>query len=111
MNLIEKVIVDFYVGNNGNFDLLIQIVLAELLNENISINCYIVLSRLDELAISGNQQLTIFPEELSGVPKKFAIAKRNEYLLKKASLVISYVNNTFSNSHKWMPDKNRTNLV
>ena len=101
-NLIENGIVDFYVGNNGNFDFLVQAVLLELLNENKSINCRIVLSYLGESALCGNQELTIFPEELDGVIRKFAIPKRNEYLIKKSTVVVCYVENSFSNSYKWV---------
>ena len=99
IELINNGIKDFYVGNNGSFDFLVQTALAEISKTNSAINCRIVLSCINEVAISGNQELTVFPEELSSVPKRFAISKRNEYLLKKSSVIICYVNNTFSNSY------------
>ena len=61
----------------------------------------IVLSYIDEVALIGNQAFTIYPEELANVPKRFAISKRNDYLLKKSNIVICYVNNTYSNSYKF----------
>ena len=102
LKLIKNGISEFYVGNNGSFDFLTQSVLIELLNEGNKINCFIVLSRLNELALCGQQDFTVFPEEIEGVMKKFAISKRNEYLIKKSNMVICYVNNTFSNCHKWI---------
>ena len=110
-DLIENEIVDFYVGNNGNFDLLAQAVLVELLKENKDINCYIVLSYLGESALCGFQELTIFPEELANVPKRFAISKRNEYLLKKSTVVVCYVESSFTNSYKWVERARKKGLA
>lgn len=111
IELINNGIKDFYVGNNGSFDFLVQTALAEISKTNSAINCRIVLSCINEVAISGNQELTVFPEELSSVPKRFAISKRNEYLLKKSSVIICYVNNTFSNSYKYMEKARRKGLT
>mgnify|MGYP003304176659 CR=1 FL=1 len=99
------------MGNNGNFDLLAQAVLLELLKENKGISCRIVLSYLGERALCGHQELTVFPEELAGVMKKFAIVKRNEYLLKKASVVIAYSKHSFSNSYKWIENARKRGLT
>ena len=111
IELINNGIKDFYVGNNGSFDFLVQTALAEISKTNSAINCRIVLSCINEVAISGNQELTVFPEELSSVPKRFAISKRNEYLLKKSSVIICCVNNTFSNSYKYMEKARRKGLT
>lgn len=62
----------------------------------------IVLSRPDEKALSGDQSHTIFPEELDGAPPKFAVSKRNEWMLKRSLTVIAYVKSYFSNSQKWI---------
>lgn len=100
VNLIFKGVYEFCVGNNGNFDHMVQSVLFELRSE-YNIKFDIVLSYLDEVALIGNQAFTIYPEELANVPKRFAISKRNDYLLKKSNIVICYVNNTYSNSYKF----------
>ncbi len=100
VNLIFKGVYEFCVGNNGNFDHMVQSVLFELRSE-YNIKFDIVLSYIDEVALIGNQAFTIYPEELANVPKRFAISKRNDYLLKKSNIVICYVNNTYSNSYKF----------
>ena len=110
IQLIENGIKDFYVGNNGRFDFMVQDILANLIKNNGDINVRIVLSYIDEKAISGHQELTIFPEELESVPKKFAISKRNEYLIKKSAIVLCYVENSFSNSHKWVEKARKKGL-
>ena len=88
---IDKGATAFYVGNNGNFDLLCQQVLSEILEIRDDFNYYIVASHIYEKALFGKQEQVIFPEELEGVIKRFAICKRNEYMLKRASFVISYI--------------------
>ena len=95
----------FYVGNNGNFDLLVQEVLEEL-----GVEYQIVLSRINEEAISGNQENTFFPEGLEFALPKFAISKRNEWLLKNSSIVISYCKNSYSNVYKWLEKARKIGL-
>lgn len=99
-NLINNGVTSFYVGNNGNYDLFVQNILSNIKSENNEIDFKIVLSYLGEKAISNNQEVTIFPEGLEKVPKRYAIAKRNDWLLANANIVVIYSTNTFSNSYK-----------
>ena len=91
----------FFVGNNGNFDFLAQRVLAEIIKIRTDITYYIVLSSIDECALNGDQNRTIFPEDLANTPPKFSICKRNDWLIKRSALAITYVNYSFSNCQKW----------
>ena len=111
LELISKGAKHFLVGNNGNFDYLVQLILADLLKKGFDISVSIVLSYIYEVSISGHQELTAFPEELSNAPKRFAISKRNEYLLKKSSIIVCYVNNRFSNSFKWLEKARKKGLI
>ena len=96
----EKGISNFWVGNNGNFDYLAQCVLEELSNEGYDLNFNIVLSRIDERALSGNQNATVFPEGLENSLPRYSISKRNNWLIKNSSFLIAYVKHGFSNSGK-----------
>ena len=98
--LAKKGIKNFLVGNNGNFDDLTQCVLEELSNEGYNLNFNIVLSRVDEGALSRNQNATVFPEGLENIPPRFSISKRNNWLIKNSSFLIAYVKHGFSNSGK-----------
>lgn len=109
LKLISCRVREFYVGNNGNFDLIVQNVLFELLQSKFDIKVSIVLSSIAEKAISGYQELTVFPEELSSVFKKFAINKRNEYMIKKATHVIAYVSDVATCSAKWLSIAKKAN--
>ena len=41
---------------------------------------------------------SIYPDELTETPLRFAIRKRNSYMIDKADYVICYMNNPFSNT-------------
>lgn len=100
----------FYVGNNGRFDHLVQIVLEELIKTYPEIEYYIVLSYLNECALSGNQYATIYPEGLEKSPPKYAISKRNLWMIGNSTYVIAYVIRRFSNSYRWIEKAKKRGL-
>ena len=100
----------FYVGNNGGFDALVQTALLELSLEKNNIKYFIVTSFLGEFAMSGEQERTIFPEGQELTFPRFAISKRNEWLLNNSSHVIAYVKNSCSNSYKFVERAKRKGL-
>lgn len=108
--LISEGIKDFFVGNNGNFDYLVQTILASRLKGGADINVQIVLSFIDEKALSQEQWLTVFPEELVFAPKRLRILKRNAYMLKKASVLVSYVKTKTSNAYKLLSKASESGL-
>ena len=93
--LIEKDGADmFYVGNEGSFDWIVYDTLRELKTEYPFIKYKVVLAYLqrrkkDIKAFSPSE--TIFPEELTKTPLRFAIAKRNCIMLGYADTVVTYV--------------------
>jgi len=98
----EERINKFYIGNNGDFDYLGQCVLREVACARAGVNFYIVLSFMGETALSGEQGATVFPEGLETAPPKFAIYKRNEWLIKNAACAIVYVESEISNCYRLM---------
>ena len=101
LNLLKSGRVErFFVGNNGNFDLYVQNILQELKENGVGVHFDIVLSSIGEKAVSDNQNETIFPEELANAIPRFAISKRNDWLIKNSSILIAYVKYSFSNSGK-----------
>ena len=73
----------FYVGTHGRFDELVYSVLCDL-EIKYDIKFFVVLAYLNT---SGNKiydtEKTMFPEELCNTIKRYAIIKRNEYMIKK----------------------------
>ena len=99
ISLIKNSYDTFYVGNHGDFDLLVLSVLKEIKIEYPYINFYVVLAYLPKNNAWENYS-TIYPEGLENVPFKFAIIKRNIWMLEKSSAVITHTPNTTGNSAK-----------
>ena len=91
----------FYVGNNGNFDYYVQGALKEIAQTQKDICYHIVLSHINEKAINACQDITIFPEGLEKTLPRFAISKRNEWLIKNADIVVAYVKYKVSHCYNW----------
>ena len=100
---IEKLITEygvnvFYVGNNGQFDDLVAEVLRKLKSRNPQISYSIVLAYLPEREKEHNQPSyteTIYPEGLEDTPPRFAISKRNKWMVQQSEYVIAYVEHSF----------------
>lgn len=88
----------FYVGNNGQFDHLVAAVLRELKSRDPQILFSIVLAYLPERETKYNQLSeteTIYPEGLEYTPPRFAISKRNQWMVQQSDYVIAYVEHPF----------------
>lgn len=102
-NLIEKEnIKHFLVGNEGDFDHLVQEVLKELSAKDATIRYSVVLAYLPKKTTSLSMEQTIYPEGLETIPQRFAISKRNAWMLEKADIIIVYVTTSFGNSFQLM---------
>ncbi len=83
----------FYVGNQGGFDYLVKTVLKELSN-NYSIDYFVVLAYLPrEQDLLSSNELTLYPEGLETVPRRFAISYRNKWMIQHSDYVVTYVTN------------------
>lgn len=94
INLIENKNVDtFYVGNHGHFDFYAETVLKELSEIYPHIKYSVVLAYLPR----GKQgeyydfSNTIYPEGIEKAPLKYAIIKRNKWMIDNSDFVITYV--------------------
>lgn len=92
--ILEKTVNTFYVGNNGNFDRLVLEELKKLSRQYPGITYFLVLAYMP-LKHSEEPEHSILPEGIETVPKRFAIIKRNMWMLEKADFVIAYV------EHSW----------
>ena len=93
-NLIETQSVKiFYLGNNGNFDTLTRKILKNLATQYPPVKYYVVLAyppyKKHNTYLDYSD--TIYPQELVNVLPKYAIIKRNEWLINHSDYVISYV--------------------
>ena len=96
IDLIENKNVNvFYVGNNGNFDTMVRRQLEDL-SQTYPIIYSVVLAYLPtEKNRYDNLTNTIYPEGLETVPKRFAISRRNKWMIQQSDIVVTYVAHNF----------------
>jgi uncharacterized phage-like protein YoqJ len=92
----------FYCGGYGQFDGLCAATIKELKEKYPIIKSYLVTPYINEFTqkkLSYIQKLKIYDDfiypELETVPLKFAISKRNQWMVDQADVVIAYVD------HDW----------
>ena len=89
--IVNKNINTFYVGNQGKFDAMVRKQLR-LLQQDFDIQYFVVLAyRPCKKYDYEDYSDTIYPEELACVHPRYAVAKRNEWMLQKSDYVITYV--------------------
>ncbi len=105
IGLIENNNVDmFYVGNQGGFDCMVRKILEKLELRYPQVSYFVVLAYLP---ISNNNEDsdkyvdTIYPEGLEKIPRKFAIAKRNIWMIEQSDIVITFVKNSVGGACKF----------
>ncbi len=102
IDLIENKKVNmFYVGNQGAFDDMVINTLKNLKLHYTHIDYAIVLAYLPSKNIDciNHSSNTIYPERLEYTPRKYAISKRNIWMIEQSDYVVTYVKNTTGNSN------------
>ena len=88
----------FYIGNHGDFDHIVTKILGQLKLQYPHIRYSIVLSYMPHgknLYNDFNTIPTILPESVASTIPRFAITKRNHWMLAEADIVITYVTRAY----------------
>lgn len=96
----EKMV--FYCGGYGDFDNLSAHACQAVKKINPNSEVVYVTPYIKsqyEGAILGKEYDSILYPPLENVPPKFAICKRNEWMIDKSDLIISYVNRTYGGAY------------
>ncbi len=94
---------EFYVGNHGNFDRMVLSVLKEISEKFPYISYTVVLAYIpQQKKIYEDYYHTIYPDILENTPPKFAIKKRNYWMIKKSDFLVCYVNNKLTNAYDYL---------
>lgn len=96
-----------YLGGYGDFDELCAVACRELKAEHpcielIYVAPYITLreqAKIKELQKAGLCDTSVYPP-IEKTPLKFAISKRNEWMVRNADLVIAYVKRSWGGAYK-----------
>ena len=100
---------DYYVGNQGGFDSLVLSVMKELTVSYPQIRYSVVLAYLPDEKRTIPETNTIYPEGLERVPKRFCIARRNDWLIEHSRYVICYVAHITGGAAQFMEKARRKN--
>ena len=100
--IINEKVDKFYIGNQGDFDVLAKRVLDDLSDEyTISYNivlAYRPTNSESEQAFDFSH--TIYPEEVAASHPRYAIVKRNKWMIEHSDYVISYITHDFGGAAK-----------
>ncbi len=95
-----------YIGGNGDFDKICACACRELKQEYgcievVYVTPYISLSeqaKIKEMQSRGLYDTSIYPP-IEKTPRKFAIFRRNEWMMTNADLIIAYVNHNYGGAY------------
>ena len=108
---LRKVLIDliknygvrmFYVGNQGQYDVLVRHVLRELKAKYPEIDYAVVLAYMPK----GEEEYedlsdTLLPEEVASVPPRYAIDRCNKWMLKHTDFVVTYITHDWGGAAKF----------
>lgn len=89
----------FYVGNQGHFDAMVRSVLRQMGEKYPHIRYGVVLAYFP--AGEGKDD-TMFPEGLESVHPKFAIDRRNRWMIERCDYALGYVRHHWGGAAKYM---------
>lgn len=90
----------FLVGNNGAFDYYVQRALLRL-HKEYGVEFTILISVIDEEALCKEQAYTCFPTNQEKALPRFAIGKRNDYMLRLSDIVVTYTKRLYGGAYKY----------
>lgn len=89
-DLIEEGANSFLLGGYGNFDSIAASVVRDLKKEFPGIRSTLVIPYMDRKVDKNLYDDSVYPP-LEHVPRRFAISRRNEWMVNQADVVVSYV--------------------
>lgn len=89
-HLIHRGADTFYCGGYGQFDILAAGCLQKMKQTYPAIRSVLVLPYLDRKVDASSYDETVYPP-LEHVPRRYAISKRNEFMVTWADVVVAYV--------------------
>lgn len=90
-----------YLGGYGGFDRLAASVVRQKQKANPTMKAVFVIPYLNRKYDESGYNYTLFPP-LESVPPRFAISKRNEWMVAQADIVIAYVTHDWGGAAKML---------
>ena len=109
--ITEEQIYNFYVGHQGQFDSMVRSVLKELKVKYPHIRYTVVLAYMpDEHIKEVYGEDTLYPDGLETVPRRFAISKRNDWMIQHSGYAVCYVHKITGGAAKFREKAERKGL-
>ncbi len=89
----------FYLGGYGDFDNLAAAVLTDLKDACPDMERILILPYLDKQFDTSLYDGTLYPL-LENVPKRFAISRRNKWMVEQSSVIVAYVDHGWGGAVK-----------
>ena len=100
----------FYIGTHGNFDKYANLILNKLSKQYSHIKCNTVLAYMPQSnELPKHYNSTILPESVAESHPKYAISKRNEWMLNECDTVVAYVTHQNGGASKYYQKAIRLN--
>lgn len=112
VELIERGVDTFYVGNQGQFDGLVLRCLKDLRKTYPHISFAVVLAYLptEKQEHDPYFDCSIYPEGQECGPAKFAIERRNRWMIAQAEFCLCYIDHTWGGAYKFAKQAKREDL-
>ena len=89
----------FLLGGYGNFDLIAASAIKAIKEKYSNVKSILVLAYLDQKYNEDLYDETIYPD-IENVPRRYAIVKRNQWMIDKSDVVISYLEHSWGGAAK-----------
>ncbi len=101
--LIKKGVNNFYVGHQGYFDSMVFSVLKTLKEKYMQITFFVVLAYMPTVKEENNYygEYSIYPDGIENAPKRFAIERRNSWMIARSDICLCYVAHTWGGAYKF----------
>lgn len=107
-DLIKQGAKTFYIGGYGQFDVMAASVLYKMKKQHCNIEIILVLAYPDKKYDASIYDSSIYPP-LENIPRRYAILKRNEYMIDISDIVISYVKYNYGGAYTTLKYARRKN--
>ncbi len=111
-DLIQQGCTQFYLGGYGDFDNIAASVLYDIKSNQEVITSTLVLPYPDRKTDTHLYDGTLYPP-LENVPKRYAILKRNQWMVNNSDIVVTYITHDWGGAYqtyKYAVKKNKTVL-
>ena len=115
-NILERLInqgcCEFLIGGYGDFDCLVAKVVKKLKNKYPEIKSALVTPYINREMDKDLYDYSIYPP-LENVPLRYAISKRNEWMVRNSDVVVAYVEFSWGGANKMLEfaTKNKKKVI